>query len=303
MDLLPVKYCGHKSAWMTSEIFHTWFHDSFVPTVREKLALLGLSQKAVLVPDNCPNVEDLTSEDGKITALYLPPNVTSLIQPMDQGVLVTLKRLYKKKLLRRLLIEDENGISVINFLKSVDMKVVVDLVAESWDEIEAATLSKSWRKILSIEQPNQGQDDIQNSVETLDKHEDDSVHDTEEFIHEFQELGYSMDQNEIHTWLNSDANDHGFQLMNDEEICEHVITDTVESNESEGPDLEENICPVSNSEAAHMFEKCLIWLEHQSEANVYNICTLKELQSLAVRKRMKLMKQKTIPQMLHVPKN
>ena len=58
--------------------------------MHERLALLGLPQKAVLVLDNCPahpNVEDLTSEDGKITALYLPPNVTSLIQPMDQGVL------------------------------------------------------------------------------------------------------------------------------------------------------------------------------------------------------------------------
>ena len=155
--------------------FHTWFHDSFVPIVHEKVALLGLPQKAVLVLDNCPahpNVEYLTSEDGKTTALYLPPNVTSLIQPMDQGVLVTLKRLYKKNLLRRLLIEDENGVSVISFLKSVHMKVVV---AESWDKIEISTLSKSWRKIISTEQPNWGQEDVQSSLETLE-HEDDSVH-------------------------------------------------------------------------------------------------------------------------------
>lgn len=77
--------------------------------------------------DNCPAhppKEDLVSDDGKITALYLPRNVTSLIQPMDQGVLVALKRRYKKILLQRLLIEDENGVSLIDFLKSVNMKVV-----------------------------------------------------------------------------------------------------------------------------------------------------------------------------------
>ena len=70
--------------------------------------------------DNCPaypNVEDLISSDGKITAIYLPPNVTSLIQPMDQGVLAALKRRYKKKLPRKLLIEDDVGTSIIDFFE------------------------------------------------------------------------------------------------------------------------------------------------------------------------------------------
>ena len=125
---------------MKSEIFHAWFHNSFIPT-------------AVLVLDNCPdhpNEEDLISDDGNITALYLPPNVTSLIQPMVQGVLVALKRRYKKKLLRRLLIEDENGVSLIDFLKSLNMKIVTELIAESWGEIKESTLRKSWRNIMPI---------------------------------------------------------------------------------------------------------------------------------------------------------
>ena len=123
MDLLPVKYCGQRNAWMSSELFHSWFHESFVPIVREKLLSLGLPQEAVLVLDNSPapppppHAEELFSNDGKITAVYLPPYVTSLIQPKDQGVLVSLKRLYKKKVLKRLLIEEENGASVVNFLK------------------------------------------------------------------------------------------------------------------------------------------------------------------------------------------
>jgi len=104
MELLPVEYCGQKSAWMSSEIFHASFQNSFIPTVRNELSSLGLEPKAILVLDNCPahpNEEDLISDDGKITTLYLPPNVNSLIQPMDQGVLLALKRRYKKKLLQR----------------------------------------------------------------------------------------------------------------------------------------------------------------------------------------------------------
>ena len=127
-----MEYCGQKSAWMSYKIFHAWFHNSFIPTVHKELSSLNLEPKAVLVLDNCPahpNEEDLISDDGNIITLYLPPNVTSLIQPMDQGVLVGLKHRYKKILLRRLLIEDENGVSLIDFLKSVNMKIVTELIA------------------------------------------------------------------------------------------------------------------------------------------------------------------------------
>ncbi len=42
------------------------------------------------------------------------------------------------------------------------------------------------------------------------------------------------------------------------------ITDEVVEEE------EEEKCPMTHSEAAHMFEQCLTWLEHQPEANQYN---------------------------------
>ena len=45
MELLPEEYCGQKSAWMNSEISHAWFHNSFIPTVREELSSLGLEPK------------------------------------------------------------------------------------------------------------------------------------------------------------------------------------------------------------------------------------------------------------------
>ena len=80
-----------------------------------------------------------------------------------------------------------------------------------------------------------------------------------------------MNETEIHSWLDSDDNDPGFQLMTDEEIIHYAINNPMDDDgcEPEKPELEENTCPVSNSEAAHMFQKCLIWLEHQDEANVY----------------------------------
>ena len=153
VDTLPVKYSGQKNAWMTASIFLDWFHGTFVPNVRLELKKLGLEPRAVLILDNCsahPDSDLLVSTCGKITAKFLPANVTSLIQPMDQGVIEALKLRYKKKLLRKLLIEDDRGIPVIDFVRSIDMQQVAYLVAEAWDEIAPHTLRKSWRKILPL---------------------------------------------------------------------------------------------------------------------------------------------------------
>ena len=151
MKLLPVHYSGQKNAWMDCGLFLEWFHCHFIPYVRMKLEALGQECKAVLVLDNCsahPDQSELVSEDGKIIAKFLPANVTSLIQPMDQGVIETLKRSYKKKLLRGVIIADDQGESIIDFIKSVNMSRVIQFVSEAWNEVKATILRKSWNKIF-----------------------------------------------------------------------------------------------------------------------------------------------------------
>lgn len=150
MDLLPLTYSGQKNAWMTTGLFHEWFHGSFIPQVREKLTALGAEPKALLILDNCsahPEEKKLVSDDGMITAMFLRLNVTSLIQPMDQGVLKALKLLYKKKLLSSLLVTDDRGGSLVDFL---NMKRVSEFIAEAWKEITPDAIRKSWQKIIPI---------------------------------------------------------------------------------------------------------------------------------------------------------
>ena len=93
---------------MNTSIFADWFHNEFVPTVQKQLVDIGVEPKAVLLLDNCsahPNEEDLISKDKKVIVKYLTPNVTALIQPMDQGVLESLKRRYRRKILEELFLE------------------------------------------------------------------------------------------------------------------------------------------------------------------------------------------------------
>jgi hypothetical protein len=48
------------------------------------------------------------SERGNIFVALLPPNVTSLIQPMDQGVTENLKSIYRRDFLRKLVNYDSS---------------------------------------------------------------------------------------------------------------------------------------------------------------------------------------------------
>lgn len=96
---IPVVYKGQKRAWVTREIFTEWFHTSFVPAVRLKMRELGLPPRAILILDNAPgHPVELSSEDKQISVMFLPPNCTPLIQPMDQHVIQAIKLHYRKNL-------------------------------------------------------------------------------------------------------------------------------------------------------------------------------------------------------------
>ena len=54
-----------------------------------------------LIMDNVPSHGEL-KEDG-VTIVCLPPNTTSMYQPVDMGIISAVKRRYKGRLLRRVL--------------------------------------------------------------------------------------------------------------------------------------------------------------------------------------------------------
>jgi len=105
--------------------------------------------------DTCsanPDEELLISRDGLVKAMFLPPNVISLIQSMDQSVLETLKQRYHKSLLRDILLSDGED-HIAEFLKSVNMKIVIEIVAISWDEVSTDKIKMSWRKLIPMDSP------------------------------------------------------------------------------------------------------------------------------------------------------
>ena len=165
---LPVKYYAQKNAWVDTEIITNWFQKEFVPAVKQYSAEKGLQVKALLLLDNAPAHPDevgSSTTDKTIKATFLPPNTTALIQPMDQGVLEALKQRYRKTLLRKLLLLDQEGSSMIGFLKKINVKDVLYMAADAWEDIPSLTLSTSWLKLLGKDHAITGTESTEESGE------------------------------------------------------------------------------------------------------------------------------------------
>lgn len=143
---IPVQYASSSNAWMTREIFKKWFHDTFVPEVRRYMNEHNLEGKALLILDNCSAHhfrDKLMSDDEAIQVMFLPPNVTSVIQPMDQNAIQTVKVKYREKLH----LELSNEINMTKRMKEVNLKDVAYWLHEAWAEVTPEVLQASWKGI------------------------------------------------------------------------------------------------------------------------------------------------------------
>ncbi|KAJ2948731.1 hypothetical protein O0L34_g7989 [Tuta absoluta] len=124
---LPVTYKANKSAWMTSQLFEE--------EVRKWDAELK-GRKILLLVDNCP-AHPIISNLQNIELAFLPPNTTSILQPMDQSVIKSLKGHYRRKLLMEL-VESEGK-------TSVNMLHAVNFLSKAWEEVTPTTIQHSFR--------------------------------------------------------------------------------------------------------------------------------------------------------------
>ena len=72
--------------------------------------------------------------------LYLPPNVTSQIQPMDAGVINSLQCFYKAKLISHMIEGYDEEVT-----PDINMKNVVKWVYESWNRVTETTVKNCWK--------------------------------------------------------------------------------------------------------------------------------------------------------------
>ena len=145
-------YDHQQSKWMTSVIFTRWFNESFVPDVTVYLRSKRLPLRALLILDNFKgHPRDMVDLAGVVTVIFMPPNCTPLIQPMDQQVIANTKSRYRKKMNRALSQRDLDGkaLPILTCMKVIDIKFACRAATESWNENSQPALMKAWQPLLS----------------------------------------------------------------------------------------------------------------------------------------------------------
>ena len=134
---MSVDWYASKNAWMTGEIHHQ---------IMTKLNNeMRLSNRHILyVCDNASSHQ--VREYSHIKFLMLPPNATSIMQPLDQGIILSAKRRYKKKLAERYLACVENNKDANSLLKALDIVQATNMIAASWRETSSTIIQNCFRK-------------------------------------------------------------------------------------------------------------------------------------------------------------
>ncbi|UYV85013.1 hypothetical protein LAZ67_X004252 [Cordylochernes scorpioides] len=144
LNTLPVHWMANKKAWVTTAIFTEWFNKCFVPEVENYMKEMGLEFKILLILDNAPGHPNL--EHPNIKVVFFPPNTTSLIQPLDQGIISTFKK-YDVKFTFQFIFDklESDTITVTEVWKQFNILNCVDHVALAIAEIKSQTLNACWK--------------------------------------------------------------------------------------------------------------------------------------------------------------
>lgn len=194
---------------------------------------------------------------------------------MDQSVIETFKRRYRKRFIKNLVMEED--VSLLEYWKSYNIKNAVDNASDAWAEISENTLKKSWNKLWPEEEESVG--------ETVDN----TVYD--EIVAD-STVAFQLDEVEIGEWLLCDDSEACYELLTDEQIIE-MATETELTDSETDTDAEFDGGDITDDEtskdarkdarsAAAGIEQFIDWYTQRDEANKTDTMMLRRLRSIAV---------------------
>ncbi|XP_046976413.1 tigger transposable element-derived protein 6-like [Vanessa cardui] len=130
---LPVDYANNTKTWMTKILFKDWLKkvDKQMKINRKKI---------LLFIDNCAAHTDLPTL-ANVKVMFLPANTTSKLQSLDQGIIHTFKRFYRREVVKHILTSlEENSSPDINVL------LAMKFARKAWYLVSDVTVKNYFKK-------------------------------------------------------------------------------------------------------------------------------------------------------------
>ena len=131
---VPCRYLSQRKGWMDSVLFGEWVRD-----VNKKFK--AERGKVALIIDNClahPIIENLSH----VKLVFLPPNTTSVSQPLEQGVIRCLKTHSRKRLVKLIL----HSLDSKKLLPKVSLLTPLQLLILAGKEVSQTTIVNCFKK-------------------------------------------------------------------------------------------------------------------------------------------------------------
>src|SRR5215470_2623208 len=122
---------------MTSAIMEEWILSS-------NGRMKSQGRKVILFLDNATCHPRIDSSNVKLA--YFPPNTTSVTQPIDQGIIYTLKSFYRKFVLQSLVAKMNTCTSVSQLVKQINVLVAVNWIHQAKKKILPERVKKCFLK-------------------------------------------------------------------------------------------------------------------------------------------------------------
>ena len=147
VNQFPWRYRAQKKSWLAGVLFEEWVRklDSSFRTQSREVAVLS---------DKCPphpKIKNLTN----INLIFLPPNTTSVLQPVNQGAIQSLKAHHEKKFVCLCIKAVESNKPPSNFSILQAMKYLVS----SWNVVSKETIVNCFKNISQSNQQAAVNDD------------------------------------------------------------------------------------------------------------------------------------------------
>lgn len=135
---LPVTWRSSRGSRMTLEIFDDW-----LLSINQQMQTAN--RKILLVVDNAGN-HKTSAKLSNITIKFLPPNLTSEVQPLDQGIFRAVKARYRTKMLHYLVSVAEAADTRRDFYQSINVLHAIRWLSRAWEEVTPETIVKCFQR-------------------------------------------------------------------------------------------------------------------------------------------------------------
>ncbi|GET51664.1 CENP-B homolog protein 2-like [Rhizophagus irregularis DAOM 181602=DAOM 197198] len=205
----------------------------------------------------CHESENINSLSN-VKVHFLPPNTTSFLQPLDQGIIYSLKAQYRKLLC-------QNRIQAYVFYEEgdpipppIDIFDSINLIADAWKKVSKKTILNSWAKAGIL--PNNNMEDSECS-DNSDYEEDNIGHELQSLI---DELGF-VDPLAVNDYINIDN-----RASAEEELSLQEIVDVVKGTNEREIEEEEEQDEISTIVALNSIENVIKYIQ-QKDLEIGNL--------------------------------